>query len=168
MGRRRLATHMEGYAAMQPEWTAAIISTDIEPAILQQLADALRAAGWNRVNTVGDYSAAASLKETGAGDSREFHLPAALKGSRFLLLDELIGGRSAFELFTILKAAAERQEFAAGILLNPPADQPKVFAAWAAGFDLCLTKPVNPEELARFAKRIRETLKEQEGGAQSV
>jgi RNA polymerase sigma factor (sigma-70 family) len=161
-GRRRLAQVMEGYAPMTPtEWTAAIVSTNLEPTVLTALSDALRAAGFRRVNLFHDYQDVATLKETGEGETKEFHLPDPLKGTHLLVLDEWIGGRSAFELYPILRAAVEKREMAACILLDPTdvaANRISVFSAWVSGFDLCLNKPVQPEEFAHFAKRIRERM----------
>ncbi|HZT42810.1 MAG TPA: sigma factor-like helix-turn-helix DNA-binding protein [Chthonomonadaceae bacterium] len=161
-GRRQLAIDLKEYAPMQPtEWTAALVSTDLEPAALRALSDALRSAGYSQVNHLSKYLELARLEETGEGDAKEFHLPGPLRATRLIVLDERIGGHSAFELFPILRAAAEGKEMAACILLDPAEEQDsraRVLSAWASGFDLCLTKPVKPKEFERFAKIIRERL----------
>lgn len=161
-GRQRLTQTLKEYAAMPPtEWTAAIVSTNLESSILNSLSDALRAAGFSRINLCHNYLEVARLEETGDGEAKEFHLPAALKGTNFVVLDEWIGGHSAFELYPILRAAAERKELAACILLDPTdaeANRVSVFSAWISGFDLCLNKPVDPAEFQRFARRMRENM----------
>ena len=159
-GRRQLAYVLKEYAPMQPpEWTATLVSTDLEPATLQALSDALRSAGYTRINHLSNYLELARLEETDDGDAKTFHLSNALQGTRFLILDERIGGHSAFELYPILRATAEGKAMATCLLLDPAGEQDsraRVLSAWASGFDLCLTKPVESEEFARFAKVIRE------------
>jgi hypothetical protein len=41
-----------------------------------------------------------------------------------------------------------------GLFLAAPAEDNTVFAAWAAGFELLLTKPIDPAEFGRFSQRI--------------
>jgi RNA polymerase sigma-70 factor (ECF subfamily) len=131
---------------------AAIISTDLDPAVLQSLVEAMKTAGWEDVATLG---AVPPLEERIAADgAREFHLAAPLNGRQFIVLDEWIGGRSAFELHILLKAAAEAKEMGFGLFLAAPAEDNTVFAAWAAGFELLLTKPIDPAEFGRFSQRI--------------
>jgi DNA-binding NarL/FixJ family response regulator len=131
---------------------AAIISTDLDPAVLRSLVDAMQAAGWEDVAALG---AVPPLEERlTAEGTREFHLATPLRGRRFIVLDEWIGGRSAFELHTLLKAAAEAKEMAFGLFLAAPAADNTVFAAWAAGFDLLLTKPVDPAEFELYSRCI--------------
>jgi DNA-binding response OmpR family regulator len=145
--------------------TAAIISTDLEPAVLQSLVDAMKSAGWEDIATLG---AVPSLEERIADDgTREFHLATPLRGRRFIVLDEWIGGRSAFELHTLLKAAAEAKEMAFGLFLAAPAADNTVFAAWAAGFDLLLTKPVDPAEFERYSWCILNPAGDEGGGTPS-
>ena len=93
-------------------------------------------------------------------------LPDALQGTQFVILDERIGSRSAFELHLILRAAEKENNatIAHCILLDaldPPDEETKqisVYASWITGFDLCFVKPVVPREFEGFAKRIRESL----------
>jgi RNA polymerase sigma-70 factor, ECF subfamily len=158
-GRKRLIYHLEGYAPMEErEWTATIVSTEIEPDTLQHLADALRNAGYDTVNLLSDYRAAGRLEETGTGEAKELHLPRALRGTDMLVLDERIDGRSGLELHTALRATAEARSMATAILLNRTDEETMkvaVFAAWSAGFDVCLTKPVDPVEFQRYAEQLR-------------
>lgn len=156
-GRRRLAQEMKEYAPMKCDWTAAIISTGLEPAVLTALSAALRAAGWSQVNTVSDYLSAAKVIEIGSGEQREHHLPEALAGARLIILDEWIEGRSAFELLPILNAVAERKTLAVGLLVEVVGET-TAFSAWAAGVDLFLDKPVDPAAFKHFAERIRRNL----------
>jgi fructose-specific component phosphotransferase system IIB-like protein len=101
-----------------------------------------------------------------------------LRGTHLVVLDEQIGGLSAFELHLILRAAAKEDnvtmpnEVQPGIshciLLDPiaPDDEEtkrmKVFACWVAGFDLCFIKPVVPREFEGLARRLREGMARQE------
>jgi hypothetical protein len=77
-----------------------------------------------------------------------------LQGRRFIVLDDWIGGRSAFEIHTLLKAAADAREVKFGLLSSSARDS-TVWAAWLAGFFLFLTKPVDPAEFGEFSRRIR-------------
>jgi len=160
-GRRRLAGEMKEYGPMPQEWTAAIVTSELAPAALQALTDALRDAGWREVRAILHFAAAGRLSETGSGETREFHLPAALRDCRLVLLDERIEGRSAFELIPLLNGTVERQRLAVGVLLAPAAEAVQdvaLHAAWISGVDLALTKPVAPDELGRFAAKIRADL----------
>jgi len=157
LGRRHLATSMEGYAPMTPTpatttpAAAAILSTDLEPAVLQSLVDAMKAAGWDDVAALG---AAPVVEQRNDGDAAELHLAPPLQGRQFIVLDDSIGGRSAFELHLLLRATPEAKEIKFG-LLSSCAHDDTVRAAWLAGFDLFLTKPVDPAEFGEFSRRIR-------------
>jgi RNA polymerase sigma-70 factor (ECF subfamily) len=172
-GRRQLAQSMQEYAPMTPtdptQWTAAIVSTNLEPAVRNSLADALRGAGYSHVNLFDDYRKVVStgdfqVLETGMGKAVDFVLPNALKGTQFVILDERIGSRSAFELHLILRAAEKENNvtIAHCILLDaldPPDEETKqisVFASWLTGFDVCFMKPIVPREFEGFARRVRE------------
>jgi RNA polymerase sigma-70 factor, ECF subfamily len=175
LGRQHLASEMEGYAPMKakggPRMTppthattakaAAIISTDLDPAVLQRLVEAMEAAGWEDVAAL-DVMPPLEERTTAEG-AREFHLAAPLSGRRFIVLDEWIGGRSAFELHTLLKAAVEAKETAFGLFIGAPAADNTVFAAWASGFDLLLTKPVDPAEFERYSRRLLNPPENEEG-----
>jgi RNA polymerase sigma-70 factor (ECF subfamily) len=179
-GRRQLAQSMKEYAPMTPteptEWTAAIVSDSLEPSALNSLSDALRAAGFSRVNLFHDFReiiskgdfrlAEAPDSPKGKTDTKMLHLPDSLKGTDFVILDQRIGSHSAFELNLILRAAEKEDNIimAHCILLDPfdPTDEEathiSVFASWLSGFDLCLTKPVKPEEFESLARRLRESM----------
>ncbi len=160
LGRRRLANHLEVYAPMTPTSeprSAAIISTDIEPSLQQQLVDALKQAGWEDVATVGTEPVVTGAAVSDAGETEgELQLAPALRGKRYVILDEWIGGRSAFELHTLLRAHPDAKAMAFGLLLHAPAARSTVFAAWSAGFDLCLTQPVDPAEFGKLSRRVLE------------
>ncbi|HZP82354.1 MAG TPA: hypothetical protein VFB21_12005 [Chthonomonadaceae bacterium] len=147
---------------MTPTWIATIVSTEFDPPLLAQMEVALKSAGWDTVNTVSDFEAAGRLVQTGEGDSRELHLSEELQGSRLIVLDEWIAGRSAFELITLLNATAERKQAALCLFLD--GSRPKaaldisVHAAYVSGVDLCLTKPFNLAEVEHFTGRIRAML----------
>jgi RNA polymerase sigma-70 factor, ECF subfamily len=157
LGRRHLAASMEGYAPMTPTSVtarpaaAAILSTDLEPGVLQSLVDAMKAAGWDDVAALG---AAPWVEERNDGGTPEFHLASPLRGRQFIVMDDSIGGRSAFELHLLLRATPEAKEIKFG-LLSSCAEDDTVRAAWLAGFDLFLTKPVDPAEFGEFSRRIR-------------
>jgi RNA polymerase sigma-70 factor (ECF subfamily) len=172
-GRRRLAHELKGYAPMtttepQPTTpplpsspggapaTATIISTDMEPALLQALSDALSASGWTQVNLVRDWRALGQQAQA---------LPDPLGDSGLIFLDERLDGRPAWELFALLKAA-ERTEPDNGrrpgfcLFFSPTHDQATdritVAAAYVSGFDLLFGKPFDPAEVARYASPFRD------------
>jgi RNA polymerase sigma factor (sigma-70 family) len=152
LGRRRLARTMEGYAPMAPH--AAIISTDLDAAHLKLVRNALKAAGFSEVLTLNTLD---PLAQIGTDRNVEFHLPDPLGSARLVVLDEWVGGRSAFELYSVLKAAAEAKDMAFCLLLASPTDS-TVFAAWAAGFDLCLAK--ENLDAAEFQRLVERCLKQ--------
>jgi RNA polymerase sigma-70 factor (ECF subfamily) len=177
-GRRRLAIEMKGYAPMTPETTATILGTDFDPQLLQTLKTALHAAGWSRVNALTDIRDLGALYRienrsgeavaTGTdaegearllGERQDVRFSPLLAGSDFILLDEWIAGRSAFELFTILRATPEGKKTHFCLLLaEPPADS-SVFAAWITGFDICLTKTNSAESFQHIFTLCRKSRK---------
>lgn len=123
----------------------------MDPAVLQSLVDAMRAAGWEDVAALG---AVPVVERTGDGAASELHLTRPLQGRRFIVLDDWIGGRSAFELYTLLKAPPEAKEITFGLLAASTAES-TVWAAHLAGLDLFLTKPIDPAEFEEFSRRVR-------------
>lgn|GEM_PF-6341762 len=155
LGRKHLAIELEEYAMPQQNRSAVLFNTQMDSEMSGKIVQALRNAGFTSVKS---FESMPSLDKTGDGDALEFHLPKALADVNFVLFDEMIGGRSVFELHTIFKAAVEAQNMAFGVLLDSPSDS-TIFAAWAAGFDLCLSKKqLNMDELTRLISRLRETL----------
>jgi RNA polymerase sigma-70 factor (ECF subfamily) len=156
-GRQHLVPHMEGYAPMTPTAAApipaaaAILSTEMDPAVLQSLVDAMKAAGWDDVATVGT-DLVVEFRDN--GDTQELHLASPLQGRRFIVLDDWISGRSAFELHLLLKATPEAKEIKFGLLSGSAKDS-TVRAAWLAGIDLFLIKPIDPAEFQEFSRRVR-------------
>lgn len=159
-GRHQLAREMKGYAPMTPEtepttlWTASIISTDLAPDLLARMVTALKTAGWDKVNLVDDFEAAGRLAPAGEGNESVLHLPPFLKESRCLVLDEWIGGRSAFEW---ISAAVERKNVGLLLLAGQQGKVPEtlVRAAYMAGVDMLLTKPFNIAEFENFGRQLR-------------
>lgn len=162
-GRYRLADEMEGYRPMDREserpTKAAILSSDIEPDLLEQMTHALKRAGFQSVSTISDPLAAVERSAEETSDKREIQLPAPLKGCLCLVLDECIGGRSAFELLPLLNASVQRKEMPILLLTNAAPDRPElteltVRAAYASGVDMLLTKPFDMDEFEQFARRL--------------
>ena len=138
-GRRQLAVELEDYAPMetpQADINAVILSTEINPEVLANMADALRNAGFARVDASTNLPEPVRMDSEGAMGLR---LPDEMRDIRFVVIDESVGGRSAFELQTILKATEESPALYTGVLLrrSPHLDS-SILAAWCAGFDLCL------------------------------
>jgi RNA polymerase sigma factor (sigma-70 family) len=156
LGRRQLATEMEDYAPMaatptepmtQPVLKAAIISTDLDTTLLQQMIDALKDAGFGDA-TVFDGATPVTEERLSADGKRESHLAAPLEGKQFILLDEWLGGRSAFEVHTVLKALPALNGTLFGLLALSPCQDQTAYAAWLAGFYMLLTKPFGIDEFA--------------------
>jgi DNA-binding response OmpR family regulator len=144
---------MDGYAPMTPQSTAAvrsaaILSTDLDATVLQSLIDAMKAAGWDDIAALGAVPVVDLPSE-----GEELRLSEPLRGKQFIVLDDSVGGRSAFELHLLLKAPAEAKEVVFGLLSSSSADS-TVRAAWLAGFDLFLTKPVDPAEFGHYSRLI--------------
>jgi RNA polymerase sigma factor (sigma-70 family) len=142
-GRRFLATQMQEYTPMPPvqTTTAAIVHTDLEPALVRKLTAALRALGYE--TKVVKPRNLSSLAET-------------LKSYQYLLLDEWIAGRSAFELLLHLREVAE----IAGIPITLLSADPSEFTAascWLAGIDRLVNKK-NPAELSQLGEPLAASL----------
>lgn len=166
-GRVHLNHSLEGYTPMKmpdaltaptvvplPEtWgDAAIVSSEIPEERLHEMTGEIRAAGWQNVRHLSDPSV--------LGRGADGYLPVALTGCRLIVLDEFVGGRSAFELSVLWRAAQEGRN-AAILLLIAGRDKPEetentVLVAYLAGFDMLLTKPYAPGEIESFTRRIRQ------------
>ena len=158
-GRRRLAKELEDYAPMKSSIKATLFSSDLPPETVDLIRQALLDSGFGDVSVMAEMP---GLVRSGAGDGSEFHLPDGLRETKFVILDEQVGGRSAFELWAMLKAAAESADITSGILLSRPSDN-TIFAAWAAGFDLCLGKGSDLADLPRYCRSIREQIESADG-----
>jgi RNA polymerase sigma factor (sigma-70 family) len=164
LGRRQLAQHMEGHAPMAPDLAATIVANDLDPAVLQRLKDALHGAGFSKVDAHTGVQRLGDLYRVDRTDSawpfpEQFHFSTLLQDSRFVLLDEWIAGRSAFELFSILKATPEGKNTAFGLMIQSPTrEDSTVFAAWASGFDLCFARDTDRGVLRQWFARVREGL----------
>ena len=155
LGRRQMAVELEDYAPMKTtkrNIKAAIISTDIPRDSLARMVHAIEDAGFDKVGTL---IWPLPVSRTGEGDTAEVHIPAPSKEVRFVIIDEWVAGRSAFEIQAALKAAVESNGRYFGILLSSPISESTVLAAWGAGFELCLSRDdLDPNELRRFSKEI--------------
>jgi RNA polymerase sigma factor (sigma-70 family) len=134
-GRQQLAAHMEGYTAMTsaPTTTAAIIHSDLAPALLQKVRNALRTAGY-------------STKVFKPGDPAR--LMESLKGYQAVVLDEQIGDHSAFEFLIHTRASPETKGLAVCLLCSDPSTF-TVSAYFAAGANRLVNKQI-PEDLAKL------------------
>jgi RNA polymerase sigma factor (sigma-70 family) len=135
-GRRHLAAQMEEHTPMTsaPTLSAAIIHTDLEPALLRKVRTALRTAGYStKVIKPGD---PARVLET-------------LKGYQAIILDERIGSHSAFEFLMHTRASPETRQIPVCLLCSAPSVF-TVSAYFAAGATRLVNKQ-DPEDMARLA-----------------
>jgi DNA-binding response OmpR family regulator len=70
-----------------------------------------------------------------------------------IVLDVMMPGRDGFEVLRMLKAAPETAAIPV-VLLTAKATDSDVWEGWKSGADYYLTKPFNPEDLARFANHV--------------
>ncbi len=111
-GRRHLATQMEGYLPMTSAQTthsqlAAILHTDLQPTFVRMVTKTLRAGGYTpKVIKPGDLSG----------------MIPALKTYQLLVLDEQIGGLSAFAFLHHIKAHSETSQISVCVLCTDPSD----------------------------------------------
>jgi RNA polymerase sigma factor (sigma-70 family) len=149
-GRRHLSHHLEVYAPMtatSPEMpplipAAALVATQLSVPLIDSLCEAMRAAFWEDITTVGDVPL---VEPVTVNDVTEFHLALPLRGRQFIILDDWIGGHSAFELLALLKATQAASEMLFCLLTATPEER-TLWAAWIAGFDVCVAKPVDLDE----------------------
>jgi RNA polymerase sigma-70 factor, ECF subfamily len=155
-GRRQLAIELEDYAPMQTAEaiSAVIVSSEIPKESLKRFVAALEEAGFDKIGTVLWPMVFEAAKDE---DNKDWQMPVPSNRVRFMLIDEWVAGRSVFEIQAAMKAV--RPDMFFGVLLSSPAES-TIYAAWAAGFELCLSKDdLEPNELARLCievlKRIR-------------
>jgi hypothetical protein len=141
---------MEAYAPMTPkkskpprqtppERAAALIHTDLEPDLVQRVTDALRADGYQpHVLTPDDFMG----------------LLEALPAYQYVVLDEVLGGHSAFELLINMRSAPETKEIPVCVLCSDPADF-TVYAYHSVRVDR-LVKKQNVEDIAALKSSFEE------------
>jgi hypothetical protein len=160
---------LEEYASMAPTSTtrratapirAAILSSELEPALLEQMTDRLLSAGFRDVRTFDDIGRVAQPPRGRRGRHR---LAPSLRGPMLIVMDDGVGGRPALDLHAILKAAPELTGSRFLLFLNDPADA-NVFAAWNAGIHIVLAKPFLMDEFATFCGRLYADLAAEQTG----
>lgn len=149
-GRRQLAAELKGYTPMTtdssltnkrarsvrpprhsttpasaPLRPAAILHTDLSPALLQQVSEAMRLAGF----------AAPSLAPDDLLDFRADQLPLrdVLSGYEALVVDEMVGGRSGLEYVLFCKAYAETVNIPITLLHSQEENALLTTACYSAG-----------------------------------
>jgi len=70
-----------------------------------------------------------------------------------IVLDVMMPGRDGFEVLRMLKARPETAEIPV-VLLTAKATDADVWEGWKSGADYYMTKPFNPDDLARFARHV--------------
>lgn len=141
-GRQRLAREMEAYAPMEitpppAVETAALIHTDLSPALVRKVSRALQAAGFAvQVLTPAEPSA---LLDT-------------LATYQAVVLDEQIAGRPALQYVMHLRARRELRG-APLIVLTSDSSEFAAFAYFAARVDRLVDRR-KPKDLARLAGRL--------------
>jgi RNA polymerase sigma factor (sigma-70 family) len=163
-GRRRLALEMEGYAPMTPTpksapeptpgqaerpLPAAIIHTDLDPALLQKVMEVLRAAGY---------------------DTREVQLRApsldvfpTLRDCQLLVVDEWLEGRSAIEFLLNKRGHSDTKEIPLCLLCSD-LSMFTISAYNSAGVKRLVYK-ADPDSLERIGEPYE---KEKHGGGWSL
>jgi RNA polymerase sigma factor (sigma-70 family) len=135
-----LATTLEERAAMTPTPTseparwAAVIHTDLEPAVIQKITDALSAGGYS----------AKILTPTHPAP-----LVPSLRETEVIVLDEWLGGRPAFEYLMNLRSDPAIRPIPVCVLCSDPADFTSA-AYFAAGVNRLINKE-NPDDLAKLS-----------------
>jgi RNA polymerase sigma factor (sigma-70 family) len=142
-GRRRLALEMEAYAPMETIPTpaaaekAVLVHTDLPPAALHTVIQALQAGGYTaQVLTPGDPS----------------KLLDSLAEYQAVVLDERIGGHPALHFVMHIRSRPDIRELPVIVLSSDPTEF-TAFACFAARVDRLVDKR-SPEELARLAGRL--------------
>lgn len=143
-GRQRLAVEMEEYAPMSAKPappaspaaadTAVIVHTDLEPLVVEKIAEAVRAGGC-RPQILVPTTPMLLLEE--------------LKERHVVILDEWIGGRSALEFLMHLRARPETRMIPVCLLCSDPSEF-TVAAYFAAGASRLVNKS-NPDDFGKLA-----------------
>jgi hypothetical protein len=151
-----MAALLKEYGPMELRPTVLLIHTDLSPSVVGPLRRAVAAAGHGEIVELSELPPL--VAEPGDG-KLVWHLAPPLGPDQFVIVDERVGARLAHELLLLIRATEEGGRVATCVLLRPPSADAQVFAAWAAGFDVCLTQPADPEEVAHFAGRALAKLK---------
>lgn len=155
--RVRLAASLKGYAPMNPvnsPLSVAIWSSELAPALVAQMTEALKAAGWSTVRFVRDFAA---LAENRPDQTPPMALVNPVPDCRCHVFDETVDGHSAFEIVRLLRATPEGKNALLFLLANNNGAETFMLTALAAymdGFDFLLTKPFDIVEFGNFAKRL--------------
>ncbi|MHB1457483.1 MAG: RNA polymerase sigma factor [Armatimonadota bacterium] len=138
-GRIELAKEMEGYFAMERPIKVSLVQTDMDQAMIIKLKELLGSAGIDEIRIVNNVEDAVKFDLAGDGSCQEMHISEALQDSKLIILDEWLEGRSAFELYSILKSTPEAEGKGFCLLISGFSDM-TARAAWAARFDMLFTK----------------------------
>jgi RNA polymerase sigma factor (sigma-70 family) len=146
-GRRQLASEMEGYAPMTTATaapskiltrTAAIVHTDLDATLIQQVSDALQEVGYT---------------PTVIAPENVSDLPETLKGFDCVVLGERIGRHTAFELLIHLRSDPATSVTPICVLCaDPPGFT--IASYWGAGVNR-LINTKDPRDLARLSEAFR-------------
>jgi RNA polymerase sigma factor (sigma-70 family) len=163
-GRVHLHQQLKGYNPMETETdtainletqyagNAAIISTELSPELTAQMTTEIQRAGWSNVRHIAEVPAFIR--------NADGSLPEPLSGCLLIVLDEFVGGRSAFELSTLWRSTQEGRQVAILLLIDGRNESVNrddtIMAAYIAGFDMLLTKPFDAGEIESFTRRIRQ------------
>lgn len=155
LGRAHLALEMKEYAPVKTTEpvtnpSVAVIASDENDDTLQTWTTALNNAGWEEVRTTRDFAALVRTENS------------PLMNARYLVLDQ-VGGRSAFEAWPILRSRVANKNLISLLLLetallDASITEALVLSGYVSGFDFCLMKPLDPQELTSFARKARQLL----------
>lgn len=138
-GRIELAKEMEGYFVMGKSCMVSLIQTDMDQTTVIRLRELLESAGIDDIRVITDVEDAVRFDLAEDGSCQGMHISEAIQGSKLIILDEWLGGRSAFELYSILKSTPEAEGKGFCLLISGFSDM-IARAAWAARFDMLFTK----------------------------
>lgn len=138
-GRIELAKEMEGYFTMEKSIVVSLVQTDMDQITIARLKDLLKSAGIDDIRITADAQEVVRFDLAEDGSCKEMHISESHQESKLIILDEWLGGRSAFELYSILKATPEANNKGFCLLISGFSDM-ITRAAWAAGFEMLFTK----------------------------
>jgi hypothetical protein len=142
-----------------PVSIATIISTEISEETLSEMRAALHTAGWEDIRLLDQPATFLGSEANESGNAR-LALHGLLSGCWLVILDELVGGHSAFALSTLIRSGAEGANM--NLMLLATGDHTEAessataMAAYIAGFDLMLTKPFQTEEFEKCVRHAHE------------
>jgi len=137
-----------------------LLAGDLAPTLVAEMTHAMHDAGWTRIRHIS--SATDLIHPRTDGENAAPYLAEPMPLCRCVVLDEFIGGHSAFEIAALIRSTEWGRDVALFLLADGSKSAKEidltVLAAYVAGFDMLLSKPFVLQEFTNFMRQLHEDM----------